>query len=57
VLVEAVPEPGPGGKGRIGVSLTPGTYINHLKGDSVAQNLAIVNAEFAKCGCCCCCWL
>jgi hypothetical protein len=52
VLVDnVVPEPSraDGGVGRIGVSLTPRTYIDHIRGASVAENLAIANKEFGRC--------
>ncbi len=50
-LVTVTPERSPAtGQGRIGVSLAPVTYIKHVKGATVQENLTIVNTEFARCG-------
>lgn len=48
VTVRVIPGVAASGTGRIGVSLVPNTFIRHVKGASVAENLDIVNTEFMR---------
>lgn len=49
VVVTVVPEPSAStGQGRIGVSLVPNTYIQHIQGGSAGDNFRIVNKEFKR---------
>jgi len=48
LVIDVVPEAGKDGRGRIGVSLTPNSYINHVRGASPREAFTIAGNEFVR---------
>lgn len=49
LALEAAPEPARDGLGRIGVRLSPNSYINHVKATDVGGAFSIATGEFLRC--------